>query len=74
MTWADLDHEHEGEGERGQDEEDGEEGDQVGAQARALITLHVLGGESLPTLLMAVTNQNTINQSDESFDQSDEIK
>ena len=58
MTWVHLDHEHEGEGERGQDEEDGEEGDQVGAQARALITLHVLGWESLPTLLMALTNQN----------------
>ena len=57
MTWAHLDHEHEGEGERGQDEEDGEEGDQVGAEARALITLHVLGGESIPTLLMTLTNQ-----------------
>ena len=51
MTWTYLDHEHEGEGERGQDEEDGEQGDQVGAEPRPLSTLHVLGGESLPTLL-----------------------
>ena len=54
MTWDHLDHEHEGERERGQDEEDGEQSDQVGAQARALITLHVLGGESIPTLLIMI--------------------
>ena len=51
MTWAHLDHEHEGEGERGHDQEDGDQGDQVGAETRALGALNILRGESIPTLL-----------------------
>ena len=64
---AHLDHEHQGEGERGQDEEDGEEGDEVGAEARALSALHILRGQSLPTLLAnqrrvlgSLTNQRRV--------------
>jgi len=55
-TRTHLDHEHEGERERGQDQEDGDQGDQVSAEAGTLSALHIMRGESIPTLLQRSRN------------------